>query len=149
MSDKNKDPFARLSRRSLFTDGSVNGDVIPELGRPSIYAGMDIVRQSVDGPLEPLKVDLVVAPEIVARNVLPPHALDRSHTVSAELVTKLGDGDPAKGVGALDALDALVTAQTEARKRGRPRAADSYPGPECGLSRAQWYRERAKNGDVK
>ena len=128
MSEKPKDPFAHLPRRNLFADG-----------KPSFSIERDVtdVRffdvQAIKW-LEPNGVILMPA--------------DKSAEAADERFARTGGVRllaPVEQDAMHEALRNSATVIHKAKRaRGRPKSEAGYPGPECGLSRAQWYRQRAK-----
>lgn len=117
MNEKTKDPFAHLPRRRLFADGT------------AVPSGKPICHE-----LRPTPLGVVLMPSDKFDE-----AADKRFAESGGLRV-LSSAEQGAIHEALRKSMVLV----HKAKRGRPTRVDGYPGPGCGLSRAQWYRERAK-----
>lgn len=131
MSEKTKDPFAHLPRRNLFADGTA----VPS-GKPISAASLDWIP-----PLPDIEVQRLSYRdgEVIAENI-PIEDVYRRIVVLPSDCSDLKVGDPVAPI-----IPATAPAESAQRGRGRPKAEAGYPGSDCGLSRAQWYRRQRED----
>ena len=132
--------------------GSKLDDPFPQLPRRGLFASTsETVSRAVDA-LKAISASIPHAPQPGEIRKLSYRAGDiKVETVSQEEFYKHCEDIELNKPNATDfiELEKLLEAPTQTaqietikRKVGRPKSPNSYPGPECGVSRAAWFRQR-------